>query len=102
LERIVLGAGESRNDLTITVVSGGRVRVRHEGPDKYVGVTILQRDIMFAADGVQIGASRAFVAPAGRATVRGSYAESDRPQVGRVVDVKVGETVDVTFEKGAQ
>ncbi len=102
LEGIVLGPGEARNDLTITVAPGGRVRVQHAGPDTYVGITILQRDILFGADGVQRGTSRQFVAPAGRVTVRASYYDDNRRQVDRIVDVKPGEVVDVTFEKGAR
>ena len=98
----MLGPGETRDDLVITVAPGGHVRVRYEGPDKYVNVTILHRDIMLTSDGVQLGASREFVAPAGRVTVRASYRDGEPRLVERVVDVKAGETVDVTFEKDAR
>jgi hypothetical protein len=35
-------------------------------------------------------------------TVRASYYDDNRRQVDRIVDVKPGEVVDVTFEKGAR
>lgn len=102
LEGIVLGPGEARGDLTLTVAPGGRVRVRHAGPDAYVGVRILQGDVIYGGDSLQDGVSREFVAPAGLVTVRATFSDDEYRRVERVVDVKAGETVEVTFEKGAR
>lgn len=102
LEGVVVTKGDTRKDLTLTVVPGGRVRVRHDGPESGLNATILQRGVVFVSKSVQPGAATELVAPAGTVVVRANYVDGDRRAVERSVEVKAGETIDVTFEKGAK
>jgi hypothetical protein len=85
----------------IQLVPGGHVRVRHEGPDRYVSISVVSQGVTFATDGLERGASRELAAPAGTVTVKAAYYETEKRVVERTVEVKVGQTVDVTFEQDA-
>ncbi len=101
LEGVKVGIGESRTGLDVHLIRGGQVRVRHEGPDHYINVTVFVNVITVDMDGVERGTSHEFVAPAGTVIVQASYYEAEKRTVERTVEVKAGETVDVVFEKDA-
>jgi hypothetical protein len=102
LEGIVLQDGETRAGLTVQLAPGGSVRVRHDGPDQFVSVAILQRGALVVSDGLERGDQRSFGAPAGSVTVRMTYRGGAPRTVERVVEVAAGKTVDVVFEKDAK
>lgn len=92
------GAGEH---LVIHLHAAGRVRVRHEGPEKHANISVLSNGVPVGSDGVERGAAKEFAAPFGAVVVRAQYYEDDPRVAERSVDVKPGETVDVVFESGA-
>ncbi len=101
LEGVVVASGEAKTGLSIRLAPGGHVRVRHEGPDRYINIDVLSHGVVVDLDGVERSTSHEFAAPAGSVVVRATYYGTDKRVVERTVDVKPGQTVDVVFEKDA-
>lgn len=100
VESIRLAAGDPPSGVDVVVAPGGDVRVRHEGADRSIDVSLFHHGVLVAVDGMEPGVLRTFPAPSGRVLVRAIYRSGTEPvTVDREVDVLPGETVDVIFQK---
>jgi hypothetical protein len=90
--------GGNARDLVLRVTPGGRLRLRHQGPERYPGVTIMHGADVLAFSNVERDAVEEFVVPVGRMTVR-LHIDADDRTVVREVDVEANKIAEVVFEK---
>jgi hypothetical protein len=98
LEDVVVEPDEQKSGLSIRLVPGGHVRVRHERLSRFVRVSVLAHGVVFDGGSVERGTTLELTAPDGRVTVR---AESGARVLERTVDVNAGRSTDVVFGKDA-
>jgi hypothetical protein len=102
---IEVAPGGAAKDLIVHVSAGGKVRVREDGPEKMVSVSILQRGTEVAGDYPVMGVARELAVPLGSVVVRVRYYDDEGETIlrtaERTVEVRAGDTVDIVFEKDA-
>jgi hypothetical protein len=101
-ERVGVAEGARVRDVIIRVTSGGRVRVRHTGPEASVDLEVLQHGALLATGHALRNMPCEFVVPPGTVVIRALYPEGDRRTVERSVSVTAGEMVEVVLEAGAR
>ncbi len=101
LERVGIAEGSTVKDVILRVAQGGRVRVRHTGPETAVNLEVLQNGALIQSSSAMRNMPVELIVPAGTVEIRALHVEGDRRTVERSVSVAVGETVDVVLEAGA-
>ncbi len=106
IEPLAITAGGAAKDLVIRVSPGGRVRARHEGPEKYALINVVRNGVQVSGEYVELGKSGEWPSPLGTVVVRVHYYNEALGKFVRTAEksVEVGPdtVVEVEFEKGAK
>jgi hypothetical protein len=102
LERVGIAEGAVVKGVIVRVTRGGRIRVRHTGPERAVDVEVLQRGGLLRTTQALRNLPVELTVPPGTVVIRARYVDGPRRLVERSVSVAAGETVEVVLEAGAR
>jgi hypothetical protein len=100
LDDIDVAAGSAVKGVELHVVPAGHVRIRYVGPDRNGFVEVTRGSIQVASGGFARDVPTVLVAPPGMVRIRLLTSETHHI-LERTVEVKVGETSEVTIDEGA-